>query len=129
MKGNADHTWANSYWQENFEAGILLADIENDCFKHIWKCHLCQIYADNINQPPVPVDKKLTIPFKLTHLSEIWMNKKTRSCHLPTGVYGVIDHYLKITFLYNLWKINKDKNIYVPSSGLGVQLYIGKVLY
>lgn len=26
--------------------------MENDCFKHVQKFHLCQIYADKINQSP-----------------------------------------------------------------------------
>lgn len=30
--------------------------VESDCFKHVQKCHLCQIYADRINQPPAPLD-------------------------------------------------------------------------
>ncbi|XP_054801430.1 uncharacterized protein LOC129305422 [Prosopis cineraria] len=35
--------------------GYFWLTIEKDCFEHIKKCHKCQIYANRINAPPIPL--------------------------------------------------------------------------
>lgn len=35
--------------QENLKTMTLLVTMDNDCFKHVHMCHLCQIYTDKIN--------------------------------------------------------------------------------
>lgn len=42
--------------------GYYWLTMETDCFKHVRKCHWCQIYADKINQLPAPLHN-LTSPW------------------------------------------------------------------
>lgn len=37
--------------------GYFLLIIENDCFKHVHRCYICQVYVDKINQTPAPLYK------------------------------------------------------------------------
>lgn len=48
--------WHGYYWLTR----------ESDCFKHVQKCHLCQIYADRINQPPALLHNMTSLwPFSM----------------------------------------------------------------
>lgn len=48
--------------------------IENDCFKHVHKCHLCQIYVDKINPPPALLHNMTSLwPFSMWRVGAIGM--------------------------------------------------------
>lgn len=46
---------------EILRIGYYWYNMENDCFRHVRKCHLCQIYGDKIHQLQVPLHN-MTIP-------------------------------------------------------------------
>lgn len=58
--------------------------IERDYFKHVWKCHLYQVYADRISQPPAPLHNMAsTWPFLTWGMDAIGMiNPKASYCSI-----------------------------------------------
>lgn len=48
--------------------------MEADCFKHVRKYHLCQVYTDKINQPPTPLHNMTSpCPFSIRGIDAIGM--------------------------------------------------------
>ena len=37
-------------------AGYYWLTMESDCCLHVRKCHKCQMFADNVNAPPLPLN-------------------------------------------------------------------------
>lgn len=54
--------------------GYYWPTLGNDYFKHVRKCHLCQIYADKIQQPLVPLNNMISPwPFSIWGIDVIGM--------------------------------------------------------
>lgn len=54
--------------------GYYWLTMENDCFKHVRKCHLCQIYADKINRSTSPMNNMTSPwPFSMWGIDAIGM--------------------------------------------------------
>ncbi|XP_019416369.1 PREDICTED: uncharacterized protein LOC109327656 [Lupinus angustifolius] len=56
------HANGNAIAKKIMRAGYSWLTMKTDCCNHVKKCHKCQIYADNINAPPNPLNV-LTSPW------------------------------------------------------------------
>ena len=65
-------THSSGHTMENkiLRAGYYWSTMEADCYQHFWTCHECQIYADKVHVPPVPLNV-LTAPW----LFAMWGNR------------------------------------------------------
>lgn len=77
---NANPKWANSSWPWKSWDRIIISTMEIDFFKHFWKCHLFQIYADKNNQPLAPLHNITSPwPFSMWRIQGIDMVNPTTS--------------------------------------------------
>ncbi|CAL0323819.1 unnamed protein product [Lupinus luteus] len=56
------HANGHAMAKKIMRAGYFWLTMETDCCKYVRKCHKCQVYADNINAPPNPLNV-LTSPW------------------------------------------------------------------
>lgn len=110
--------------QKNLEVWILLVDNRAGSFKHVQKCHLYQIYADKMNQPPTPLHNMTSSwPFSMWGIDAIGMvHPKASNQHW--FILAIIDCFTKwveATSFANLSKkqvIRLIKNIIICRYGL-----------
>lgn len=65
------------------QQGCYWLTMKKDCFQHVRKCHLCQIYMDKVNQPPMPLHNLTTLwPFSMWGIDAISViNPKSSNAH------------------------------------------------
>lgn len=76
-------------------AGYFWMTMEKDCIDYVRKCHKCQIYADRINAPPVPLHTLVTPwPFSMWGIDVIGpINPKASNGH--RFILVAIDYFTK----------------------------------
>ncbi|XP_054811516.1 uncharacterized protein LOC129312805 [Prosopis cineraria] len=75
--------------------GYFWLTIEKDCFEHVKKCHKCQIYANRINAPPIPLYNLVSPwPFSMWGIDIIGpINPKASNGH--RFILVAIDYFTK----------------------------------
>lgn len=87
-----NHASGNIMVKKIFRVGYYWMTIEVDCYRHVQTCHKCQIYADKIHVPPVPLNI-LTSPWPFS----MW-GVDVIGCIEPTSSNG--HHFILVAINY-----------------------------
>ena len=89
------HASGHTLTRQIQRAGYFWMTIERDCIDYVRKCHKCQIYADRINAPPIPLHTLTTPwPFSMWGIDIIGpINPKASNGH--RFILVAIDYFTK----------------------------------